>query len=563
MAESATARVPARLPGASGLQAIPGMRQLFTLVGIAAAVALGIAVALWSRNPSYTPLYTGLDERDASQVVQALQASGDRFQLGPGGTSILVADGDVARLRLKLAAQGLPQGAAGGSAEEAQTSPFGMSDFAEKARYQKRLEAELVSSIASLQPVKAARVHLAVPKHSAFVRDRRPASASVVVTLFPGRNLDPSQVSAVVHLVASSVPDLDPSQVSVIDHKGNLLTSGGATDPTALADGRFRFAQSLEQAYAMRIEELLTPLVGPGRVRAQVAANMDFTETERTDERFDPKATVLRSEQTSNQERRDGSVGASGIPGALSNQPPPAAPQPTAADPNAGAATATASTAAAPAPLESQTSATRNFEVDRSISHTREPVGSIRRLSVAVVVDNKVGLDEDGEPQTTPLSQTELAQMMELVRGAVGFDEARGDTVSVINAPFHAEPDAETPEPPPLWQQPAVREIGKQILGALVVLVLALMVVRPMLRGLIAAPATAATPQPVQVLAGASSVDAPSPTEAPRALGSSMPMAALPPVAFEQKVTLAKRMVNQDPRQVAQVVKGWVAEDGS
>lgn len=564
MAESATARLPARLPGGTGLPAIPGLRQILTLVGVAAAVALGIAVALWSRSPSYAPLYTGLDERDASQVVQALQAGGDRFQLGPGGTAVLVAEGDVARLRLKLAAQGLPQGASGGSAEEAQSSPFGMSDFAEKARYQKRLEGELVNSITSLQPVKAARVHLALPKPSAFVRDRRPASASVVVTLFPGRNLDPSQVSAVVHLVASSVPDLDPSQVSVIDHKGNLLTAGGASDPAALADGRFRLAQSLEQAYATRIEELLTPLVGPGRVRAQVAANMDFSETERTDERFDPQATVLRSEQMSNQERRDGSAAAQGIPGALSNQPPPAAPQPTAADPSAGAAgagAATAATAARGTPLESQSSATRNFEVDRSISHTREPVGSIRRLSVAVVVDNKVSVDEDGEPLTTPLSQTELAQMVELVRGAVGFDESRGDSVSVINAPFHAEPDMEEPPPTPLWQQPALREIGKQILGAIVVLVLALSVVRPMLRGLTAAPTSA--PTQVQVLAGGSSVDVAQPAEAQRSLGPSAGMAALPPVAFEQKVTLAKRMVNQDPRQVAQVVKGWVAEDGS
>lgn len=546
------------------MQAIPGMRQVFTLVGIAAAVALGIAVALWSRAPSYSPLFTGLDERDASQVVQALQASGNRFQLGPGGTSVLVPEGDVANLRLQLAAQGLPQGAAGSEAEEAQSSPFGLSDFAEKARYQKRLEGELVSSITSLQPVKAARVHLALPKPSAFVRDRRPASASVVVTLFPGRNLDASQVSAVVHLVASSVPDLDSSQVSVIDHKGNLLTSGGTNDPAALADGRFRFAQSLEQAYAMRIEELLTPLVGPGRVRAQVAANMDFTETERTDERFDPKATVLRSEQLSNQERRDASNGARGIPGALSNQPPTVTPQATAAEPNAGATAGATATAATVPPAESQTSSTRNFEVDRSISHTREPVGSIRRLSVAVVVDNKVGIDEDGEIQTTPLSQTELAQMMELVRGAVGFDESRGDTVSVINAPFHAEPDMEAPPPPALWEQPAMREIGKQILGAVVVLILALTVVRPMLRNLVGPVVQSAQGRSsVQVLAGSSSVDPVPNQDAPRSLAGGTPMAALPPVAFEQKVTLAKRLVNQDPRQVAQVVKGWVAEDGS
>ena len=567
MADSSTARLPARLPGPAGIAQIPGVRQLLVLLGIAAAIAIGITVAIWSRSPVMAPLYTGLDERDASQVVQALQSAGDQFKLDASGTAILVPEGDVARLRLRLAAQGLPQGSASGIAGEAEASPFGMSDFAEKARYQKRLEGELMASIGSLQPVKASRVHLALPKQSAFVRDRRPASASVVVTLFPGRRLDMAQVNAIVHLVASSVPDLDPNQVSVIDQKGELLTANRAGDSSALADGRFRVMQNVEQAYSGRIVELLTPLVGPGRVRAQVVANLDFTETERTSEQFDPAASVLRSEQVSNQQRGNANMGEGvGVPGALSNQPPLMPAQPTAAEPNAApaanTAAATAATAATPSPIDQSSSATRNFEIDRVISRTREPTGTIRRLSVAVVVDNKASVDEDGEVVTEPLSQVELAQMMELVRGAVGYDEARGDSVSVINAPFHVEPDAEALPPPPLWQQPAIREIGKQVLGAIVLLVLALSVLRPLLRSLVSmSPPPPPSPNPLQVLAGAENLN--EGDDSRPSVSGTRSLPALPKVGFEQKVGLAKRMVNEDPRQVAHVVKTWLTEDGS
>ncbi|MDP1697190.1 MAG: flagellar basal-body MS-ring/collar protein FliF [Xanthomonadaceae bacterium] len=561
MADSSTSRLPARLPGPAGLAQIPGVRQLLVLLGIAAAIAIGITVAVWSRSPVMAPLYTGLDERDASQVVQALQSAGDQFKLDVSGTAILVPEGDVARLRLRLAAQGLPQGSASGVAAEAEASPFGMSDFAEKARYQKRLEGELIASIGSLQPVKASRVHLALPKQSAFVRDRRPASASVVVTLFPGRRLDMAQVNAIVHLVASSVPDLDPNQVSVIDQKGELLTANRAGDSSALADGRFRVMQNVEQAYSGRIVELLTPLVGPGRVRAQVVANLDFTETERTSEQFDPAASVLRSEQVSNQQRGNANMGEGvGVPGALSNQPPLMPAQPTAAEPNAAPVANTAATTMAnPPPTDQSSSATRNFEIDRVISRTREPTGTIRRLSVAVVVDNKASVDEDGEIVTEPLSQVELAQMMELVRGAVGYDEARGDSVSVINAPFHVEPDAEALPPPPLWQQPAIREIGKQVLGAIVLLVLALSVLRPLLRSLVSM-SPPPSPNPLQVLAGAENLNEGDGSRSSVSGTGNLP--ALPKVGFEQKVGLAKRMVNEDPRQVAHVVKTWLTEDG-
>lgn len=556
MAENTLAKLPAPNRTIGGLLQIPGLRQALILIGVAAAVALGVMVAVWSRSPIYAPLYTNLDEGDASQVVTALQAANADYRLDPSGRTVLVAEGEVARLRLALAAQGLPAGSGAGSAGRGSDSPFGLSDAAEKARQQQRLEAELVTSISALQPVKGARVHLALPKQSAFVRDRRPASASVVVSLLPGRKLDDSQVSAIVHLVAASVPELDPSQVSIIDQQGNLLTSGRGDGADALADSRFRFTRNVEQTYVARVVELLTPLVGPGRVRAQVAADLDFTETERTSEQFSPQDSVLRSEQVSSEERNGSLAVATGIPGALSNQPPTTGQQPTAAEPNGGAP---APELASMPPGERNSSATRNYEIDRTVSHVREPLGRVRRLSVAVVVDNKASVNEDGETITEPLSQSELAQMTELVRSAVGFDAARGDTLSVINAPFHVEPDIEAPPAPPLWQQPAIREIGKQLLGAIVLLVIALSVVRPLLRALLAsstrAPAAQALPT-VQIMAGDVDIDAPMRT------GGAGSVPALPKIGFEQKVGNAKRMVSEDPRQVAQVVKTWLAEDG-
>ncbi|GAP65260.1 flagellar M-ring protein [Mizugakiibacter sediminis] len=551
---TASNAVPQRAAARINLAQLPGARQLLLLVGIAAAVAVGVAIVLWSRSPSYALLYANLDEKDAAQVVQALQAAGEPYQLGGSGGSVFVPSADVTSLRLKLAAQGLPRGSAE-SAAAAADSPFGMSDFAEKARYQQGLENDLANTIASLQSVKSARVHLALPKASAFIRDRRPASASVVVTLYPGRRLDPSQVGAIVHLVASSVPDLDPRQVSVIDQQGQLLTAGDGGSAADVADARFRLMQSVEDAYAARVEELLTPLVGAGRVRAQVVADMDFTETEKTSETFDHDKPALRSEQVSSEQRRDGGGEAQGIPGALSNQPPSTPAQPTAANPAAGAAAqpAAAATQAAAAPTESSSAATRNYELDRTISHTRAPVGAIRRLSVAVVVDNKQAVDAQGASKSVPIGKAELAQMTELVKNAVGFDAARGDSVSVVNVPFHTEPAADVPGTP-LLSRPGVRDVIKQGLGALVLLVLMFGVLRPLFRSLVgpAAPRRAA-PAPA--------LPAAEPAPDRLTLGAA-PAAAQAPLDYDQKVTLAKRMVSQDPKQVAQVVKSWVAEDG-
>jgi flagellar M-ring protein FliF len=543
----------ATTPSRFDLSRIPGARQALLLVGIAVAVAIGVAIVLWSRAPNYSQLYANLDEKDAAQVVQALQSSNIDYQLGNGGTSIFVNANELSNVRLKLAAQGLPRGGAtAGDAGADSQNPFGMSELAEKARYQQMLENDLSSTISNLQSVKSARVHLALPKSSAFIRDRTQASASVMVALYPGRQLDASQVGAIVHLVAASVPELDPGRVQVIDQSGQLLTSSDPNSETAVGDARFRLVRQIETAYAGRVEELLTPLVGAGHVRAQVFAQMDFTETEKTSENFDPQKTTLRSEQSASERRSD--APASGVPGALSNQPPNAPAQPTAANPKAGAADATASTQKTDSGEISQ-SATRNYEVDRTISHTREPVGNVNRLTVAVALDNKSSLDDKGKPVSTPFTKDELEQMTLLVKNAVGFDEKRGDNVSVVNAPFQSGPELE-PVNVPLWQQPTVREIVKQGIGALLALGLILMVLRPLFRNLVGPSRAHAL---ALAAAGVNGIDAMPDT---LTLGGTRSAPGTPPLAFEQKVELAKRVASQDPKQVAQVVKTWVGEDG-
>jgi len=527
---------------------IPGARQALLLLGIAAAVAIGVAVVMWSRAPNYSLLYANLDEKDAAQVVQALQAGNTDYQLGNGGTTIFVNANELSQVRLKLASQGLPRGAAAGDVSGDTQNPFGMSEMAEKARYQQLLENDLAATIQNLQSVKSARVHLALPKSSAFIRDRSQASASVMLALYPGRQIDSSQVGAIVHLVAASVPELDPRRVSVIDQAGQLLTTSDPTSDAAVGDARFRLVRQIETAYAGRVEELLTPLVGAGHVRAQVVAQMDFTETEKTSENFDPQRTTLRSEQSASERRAD--APASGIPGALSNQPPATPPQATAAKPGAPAATGTAQTDNG----EISSSATRNYEVDRTISHTREPVGTVHRLTVAVALDNKNTFDEKGKPVSTPFSKGEIEQMTSLVKNAVGFDDKRGDSVSVINAAFRGEPDAEQVSIP-LWEQPSMRELFKQSIGALLALGLILIVLRPLFRNLVGPARSNAL-----ALAGVGADG--EPMADTLTLGGRTSAPGTPPLGFEQKIELAKRVAGQDPKQVAQVVKSWVGEDG-
>ncbi|MGN2254654.1 flagellar basal-body MS-ring/collar protein FliF [Frateuria sp. GZRe12] len=532
----------------------PASRQLLLLVGMAAAVALGVAVVLWSRGPNWGLLYAGLGQQDAAAITQALQSTNTPYQLGNDGSSIMVPASDLAAVRLRLAGQGLPQGTATNTVPQAD-SPFGMSDLAERTRYQQMLETDLGNTIGSLQGVRAARVHLALSKPSAFIRDSREASASVLVTLYPGRQLDASQVAAIVHLVAASVPDLDARQVSVIDQQGQLLTGSDPDSAAAVGDSRLRLATRIENSYAQRIEELLTPLVGPGKVHAQVSVDLDFSATEKASETFDHEHPALRSEQTSSEHHADGTAADGGVPGALSNQPPVMAAQPTAANPNAGgkAAVAPATATAQTNTGDSSSSATRNYELDRTISHTSDPAGRLARLSVAVVVDNKTVSGPKGDA-SVPFTPQELDHLTQLAKNAVGFDQARGDSVSVINQAFRTAPAADAPEQLPLWQRPGALDLIKQAIGVLIALIVAFGLLRPLLKGLMRS-----APQPA--LAGAGRVPtvsvriADDDDEGNRLSGPQV-------IGYEQKVGLARRMVSDNPKQVAQVVRNWVGEDG-
>ena len=545
----------------SPLDQVPGLRQLALLVGLAAAVAVGVWLVLWMRDDSYSVLFANLTDRDAVQIVQVLESSGIPHRYESGSGAVMVASDRLHEARLQLASQDLPGGS--GVGFEMFNDGGGMSDsqFMESARYQRALEVELGRTVASISAVSSARVHLAVPRQSVFVRERVPASASVLVNLYPGRQLERDQVESVVNLVASSVPDMESGQVTVVDQNGSLLSADrdeAAADGAESMDDR---VQRMETRYTRRIEDLLTPLVGVGKVRAQVALTMNPEQVEETQEIYDPDNQVVRSEQSS--ETPAGDAGARGVPGALSNQPPAQAGD---AAGDAGAnAVAGAQDGAAPedAAPAMATDVTRNYEIGRTIRHVQQPAGGIQRMSVAVVVDQKEVTNADGEVEQAPFSDDELARMNELVRQAVGFDEARGDTVSVVNAAFTEPPamDGEAAAGPSLLDRVDVNGILRTLGTVVVLLLLVFAVVRPTIRQLLMTlPARnmALPPSPSQSLAGPEGGEGQQTQQA-----EERPAAARgPKQQYEERIAQAKSIVQQDPKRVAQVVKGWVSEDG-
>jgi flagellar M-ring protein FliF len=541
---------------AQGFGSLPIVRQLALLVGLAASIAIGGAVVMWSQQPSFQILYGGLADKDASEVVGALQKANIPVKIDDKTGAIMVPPGKVHDARLKLATQGLPKGGGTGFELMEKEQGFGTSQFVEAARYQRALEGELARTIATISNVESARVHLALPKQSVFVRNRQKPSASVVVNLYAGRSLDDEQVAGIVNLVASSIPNLEADGVTVIDQKGHMLSMPGKARELALSASQFDYTQRVEAAYAKRIEDLLTPVVGIGGVRAQVVADIDFTVKEQTQESFNPDKTALRSEQTS-EEQSIGYNLAAGIPGALSNQPPGTAAAPEqAAPPAAGgeAPAVAAANAATETPSSHSRRATTNYELDKTISHTRMASGTVRRLSVAVVVDDKQTAAGGGERQ--PYTEGEIKRLTSLVKEAVGFDEQRGDSVQVINASF-VQPEVPEPLPePPLWEKPWVWDLGKQVLSGLLVLILIFTVLRPVLRSL-----AEKGREPRVMFAGAGAGALPGGGEAPAALGAPSPAPAAAS-SYDEDLSTTRSLVAQDPKRVAQVVKTWVNSDG-
>ena len=553
----------AALPGyASRLPA--GLKPLLLLVGVAAAVAAGVMVVLWSRGPNYGLLYANLSTEDQAQVAAALDSSGIPYRL-EGSNGMSVPAERLNDARLKLAGQGLPEGS-GGFANISKDPGFGVSQFMEGARYQHALETELARTIASIRAVDGARVHLAVPRESAFVRDRQPASASVFVQLKAGKRLEQEQIQSIINLVASSIPELDASHVTVVDQQGRLLSAPQANTELAMRERQFELTRRLEEDYAQRIEALLSPFVGPGRVRAQVVAQVDTSVTEEAREQYKPDSQIVRSEQTSESASRDGS-GPQGVPGSLSNQPPTPG---TALPPNAAAATPAAAGAAGPGAAKTQGAAaansatpqppdntsratTRNYEIDRTMAYTKTPSGRLQRLTVAVLIDNLRTTGADGKVKSTPLAPEQLEHVTQLVKDAVGFNKERGDSVNVVNSPFR-EADAAPAgdlEQQPIWEQPFVRDIAKIVAGLIVLLVLVFAVLKPLTRGLLTH-SRAATPQVAFSAEGAAGV-------ATRVANGALTTA--PPLAYEQQLAQARTLVGQDPKRVAQVVRTWVGQE--
>ena len=478
-----TAMAPRQINPIDAVAQSRAVRHFGKLIGLAAAVAIGMVVVLWTAEPNYSPLFTNMAGKDAAQVADALMSRDIDFKLDATNGTLLVDQTRLSEARLLLASQGLNDGADQGLEMLQQDQGLGTSQFIENARYNHALEAELVRSVESIRAVEKARVHLAIPEQSIFIRNRTKPSASVVVKLHPGRVLNAGQVEAIVQMIASSIPMLESSEVKVVDQFGRLLTDE-KDEGMSLTSKQFDYTRKLEDNFVDRIINLLQPIVGEGKVNAQVAAQLDFSAVESTREAYDPERSVVRSEQFS-EEAIGGFAQALGIPGALSNQAPGAGRLGAEVAPETETDDETIRHRGI-SPNQNRSS-TRNFEVDRVISHTSNPVGSVQRLSVAVIIDDKQVTADDGSVSKMPYSAEEIASFDKLVKETIGFDANRGDSVSIISTSF-LEIEAPVAEVVPAWQsllnEAWIVNLIKQVLGALGLIAVYFIFVRPALRSL-------------------------------------------------------------------------------
>ncbi len=532
---------------------IPVPRLVGSILGVVVTVLVSIGIYSWGTAPSYAPLYNGLEPSDASEVVTALQAAGIPHELNAGSGSVMVESGRVHEARLKLASQGLPKGTALGVEMLQEEQSFGTSQFVESARYHHAIETELARTISTMRNVKSARVHLAIPKNSVFVRKRDNPSASVALNLYGGRTIEQGQVNAIIHMVASSVSNLATEKVTVVDQSGRLLSSGDMSSNVAMNSKQYDYSRQVEQDYQQRIERLLEPIIGAGKVRATVNADIDFTQQESTEELYNNADQTLRSEQTSESSRFVRETG--GVPGALANQPPQGG-QLVEGVGEVGDVEQDAN------PLNRSKNTLRNYEVDRTIRHSRQSSGSVQRLTVAVLVDDRIVV-EDGESTRTPLSAEEITRITTLVQQTVGYDEARGDQVNVINASFTPlEEIADLPEPS-LMDNKYVQLALKWIWPFLLILVVIFTILKPSISSL-----TNYTPPPRQALSRREGDEEGGYEEANTAADSVARLAhqggPIPlPSGHDAKVDFAQSMVQQDAKKVANVVKDWIGSEAS
>jgi flagellar M-ring protein FliF len=529
------------------------------VVGGAIAVVLAIVAAiwLWSSAPEYRVLFSNTSDKDGGAITASLDQMGVKYKFSEGGSAILVPADQVHNIRLKLAAQGLPRGGNVGF-ELLENQKLGTSQFVEQVNYQRSLEGELANSIQSLAAVSSARVHLALPKPSVFVREQQKPTASVLLNLQQGRTLDQAQVSAIVHLVASSVPELPASNVTVVDQNGTLLSDTTNKNGKQLDPNQLKYVEALQQNIVKQVESIITPLVGQNNVRAEATADIDFAQTDTAAEMYKPNSPpepqAIRSQQTS-ESTGPGSANPSGIPGALSNQPP-------------GVATAPIDGAAAPAAQGATTGPTRkdattNYEVDKTVRFEQKPMGGIKRLTVGVVVNYRRSIDpKTGKIVIKPLTAPEVAQINELVKQAMGYSQNRGDTLNVTNAPFDGI-DKPQEEKIDWWRDPSnfplAKDVARYVFIALVLAFLYYRIVRPLLKPVMKKfdEAVEIPPEP----------EPPEPEPEPEPDYEAE--ARIKREAEEQKQVLvyktnlemAKALAANDPRIVANVIKEWLGAE--
>lgn len=544
-----------------GLSNLNLLRQLGLMVTLAASVAIGFAVVMWIQGDDYRPLYGRMDNLDAGNVIDVLEQNRIKFKVDPSSGAILVNAEDVHMARLKLAEFGLPSSPTQGFEIMDKEQPLGTSQFVEGTRYQRSIEGELARTITSITSIRSARVHLAIPKKTVFVRDAVNPTASVFVEVFAGRRVDPAQVKAIMNLVASSVPGMKMADVTVVDQLGNLLSVGEESAELLLAEKQHKYSQDVESSVIKRINGILEPVVGSGKFRAEVSADVDFTAVEQAAETFNPDLPAIRSEQTLNETRRAGDI-AAGIPGALTNQPPGTdTTVPEQIDP------ATGQPVAAPQPTNNREQATRNYELDRTVSYTKHQQGTLKRLTVAVVVDDKVVTNADGTQTLVPWTENELERLSILVRDAVGFSAVRGDSVNVLNSPFAGrvlDPTAGMVESP--WWEEWILPNIKYIASVLVILLIVFGLLRPMFKSLSRQGGKLAEEEEARQLAaleaagGIHGLENMS-DETVTLTGGSALMLPGPEQGYEEQINAIKGLIADDPGRVAQVVKQWINRD--
>jgi flagellar M-ring protein FliF len=527
---------------------------------IAGVLAVVAALWLWTSAPDYRVLFSNYTDKDGGAITAALDQMGVKYKFSDSGSAILVPADRIHDLRLKLAAQGLPRAGNVGF-ELLENQKLGTSQFVEQVNYQRSLEGELANSIQSLAAVSTARVHLALPKPSVFVREQQKPTASVLLNLQPGRSLDPAQVSAIVHLVASSIPELTPANVTVVDQNGTLLSDSAGKNGKQLDPNQLKYVEALQQNIVKQVESIIAPLVGPNNVRAEATADVDFSQTDTAAELYKPNSPpepqAIRSQQTSEQ-TGPGSTNPSGIPGALSNQPPGVATAPIDGAP-AQAQTTNNGASAGPSRKDSTT----NYEVDKTLRYEQKPMGGIKRLTVGVVVNYRRTIDpKTGKVVVKALSAAEVAQINELVKQAMGYSQARGDTLNVTNAPFEGvdKPDEQAPE----WYKdpanlPLAKDIARYAFIAMVLAFLWFRFVRPLLKPAIKKfdEAVALPPEPEP--------EEPEPEPEPDYEAEARMQREAEEhqkvQVYKTNLEMAKDLAQHDPRIVANVIKEWLGTE--